>query len=79
MQQALAGCETGYILHGEPIRLVECERIPGGTLVLTGTPEGVMFTLATIWAPWAYLRPGLVVQAFGSHLGALRNEIVSPR
>lgn len=69
-------CNLPYDLEGEPVRLSECDRIPAGTLILTGTPEGVMFNVATIWAPWAYLRPGQVVRSFGTYLGALESTII---
>ena len=48
---------------------------PGGTLVLTGTPEGVLFRLGTLWNPAAYLQEGDVVTSFGTYLGYMRNEI----
>ena len=37
--------------------------------------EGVLFKLATLWHPWAYLRQGDVVTSFGTYLGYMRNEI----
>ncbi|GAB5450187.1 MAG: hypothetical protein Hals2KO_05150 [Halioglobus sp.] len=78
LRRALVDCNTAYDLDGEPVRLVDCDRIAAGTMLLTGTPGGVMFKPATLWAPWAYLRPGQTVQSFGTYLGALSNEIVTP-
>ncbi len=78
LRRALTACDTAYDLEGETVRLVDCDRIAAGTLLLTGTPGGVMFKPATLWAPWAYLRRGQNVQSFGTYLGALSNEIVAP-
>lgn len=78
LSRALEACPTAYDLEGEDIYLGTCNGVAAGTLVLTGTPAGVMFSPATIWAPWAYLRRGQVVQAFGTYLGKLENPIVAP-
>ena len=58
--------------------LTDCDAIAAGTLILTGTPEGVMFHLLNIWSPLAYVREGDEVTAAASHLGVLRNR-VAPR
>jgi 2-keto-4-pentenoate hydratase/2-oxohepta-3-ene-1,7-dioic acid hydratase in catechol pathway len=73
--KALADCESPYQAGEEIIHIADCERIPAGSLLLTGTPEGVMFKLGTLWNPWAYLRKGDVVTSFGTYLGFMRNEI----
>jgi 2,4-diketo-3-deoxy-L-fuconate hydrolase len=78
LAKVLEQCNAPYDLEGETVRLNDCERIPAGTLILTGTPEGVMFNVATLWAGWAYLQPGQVVKTFGTYLGALENTIVDP-
>jgi 2-keto-4-pentenoate hydratase/2-oxohepta-3-ene-1,7-dioic acid hydratase in catechol pathway len=75
LANTLADCESPYEAGEEIIHIADCERIPAGTLLLTGTPEGVMFKLATLWNPWAYLRQGDVVTSFGTYLGYMRNEI----
>ena len=75
LAKTLADCESPYQAGEDIIHIADCEHIPAGTLVLTGTPEGVMFKLATIWSPWAYLRAGDVVTSFGTYLGYTRNEI----
>ena len=72
---ALADCQSPYRAGADILNIADCEHIPAGTLILTGTPEGVLFKLATLWNPWAYLRPGDVVTSFGSYLGYMRNEI----
>lgn len=77
LARALADCESPYEAGAEIIHIADCERIPAGTLLLTGTPAGVMFKLGTLWNPWAYLREGDVVTSFGTYLGYMRNDIGS--
>ncbi len=67
---ALDGCEHSYESEAGEARLTDCDGINSGTLLLTGTPEGVMFRPATIWSPWAYLRPGDEVVLRAKWLGA---------
>lgn len=76
LDRALQDCEPDYRNGEEKLRLTDCEAIPAGTLVLTGTPEGVLFQLGTLWNPWAYLRVGDEVTSFGTHLGFMRNVIM---
>ena len=78
LSKALAACETDYEMADETVRIGACDHIPAGTLLLTGTPEGVMFHPATLWNPWAYLVDGDVVTSVGSYLGYLRNVITGP-
>lgn len=75
LARVLADCRSPYSLGKETIYLVDCDGIVAGTLILTGTPEGVMFHIATLWNPWAYLREGDVVTSFGTYLGFTRNVI----
>jgi 2,4-didehydro-3-deoxy-L-rhamnonate hydrolase len=72
---ALEGCERAYESKDGEITLTDCDSIAGGTLLLTGTPEGVLFSPVTIWSPWAYLRPGDEVVLRAKWLGALVNRI----
>ena len=74
-QKALALCDQDFYLHGEVIRLAECGGLKKGTAILLGTPEGVAFQMPNIWMPWAYLRRGDAVTAFGTHLGVLETQI----
>jgi 2-keto-4-pentenoate hydratase/2-oxohepta-3-ene-1,7-dioic acid hydratase in catechol pathway len=75
LDQALADCESAYDLGHETVPLSDCETIPARTILLTGTPEGVLFKLPTIWNPLAYLGVGDVVTSIGRYLGQMRNEI----
>ncbi len=75
LDRALADCETPYQLRDETIRISDCERIPAGTLILTGTPAGVLFHPLSLWNAAAYLRSGDEVVTVGTHLGVLRNEV----
>ena len=71
----LADCESLYEAGEDIIHIGDCERIPAGTLVLTGTPEGVLFKLGTLWNPASYLQEGDVVTSFGTYLGYMRNAV----
>jgi hypothetical protein len=48
LANSLADCESPYQVGEDILHIADCERIPAGTLVLTGTPEGVLFKLATL-------------------------------
>ena len=74
-QKALALCDKDFYLYGKSIRLAECAGLQRGTAILLGTPEGVAFQMPNIWMPWAYLRKGDVVMAFGTHLGTLKTRV----
>jgi len=73
--QALRNCAQDYHRGAETVRLTGCESIPAGTILLTGTPEGVLFHPATIWNPLAYLRSGDEVVIRAPWLGVLQNRI----
>jgi 2-keto-4-pentenoate hydratase/2-oxohepta-3-ene-1,7-dioic acid hydratase in catechol pathway len=75
LANTLADCESPYEAGEEILHIGDCERIPAGTLVLTGTPEGVLFKPGTLWNPTSYLQEGDVVTSFGTYLGYMRNEI----
>jgi 2-keto-4-pentenoate hydratase/2-oxohepta-3-ene-1,7-dioic acid hydratase in catechol pathway len=49
--------------------------LPARTLVLSGTPGGVIFAPANLWRGSLYLRPGDEVVARADGLGALRNRV----
>ena len=74
-QKALDLCDKDFYLYDALIRLTECERLKKGTAILLGTPEGVAFQMPNIWMPWAYLRRGDAVTAFGTHLGVLETRV----
>lgn len=73
--RALADCRQDYDKGGQIVRLTSCDGIPAGTILLTGTPEGVLFHPATIWNPLAYLRAGDEVVTRAPGLGLLRNRV----
>lgn len=75
LNKALADCESHYLAGDDTVHIADCESIPASTLILTGTPEGVLFHLATLWSPWAYLREGDVITSLGTYLGYMHNEI----
>lgn len=75
LDRALADCAPHYATGEQRVRLTDCRAVAAGTLVLTGTPAGVMFKLPTIWNPWAYLRPGDEVTSIATYLGIMRNPV----
>ncbi len=74
-EHALDRCEVDYAGAAGPHRLTPCEAIPPATLLLTGTPAGVMFNVLNVWRPASYLRADDQVLTYGAHLGVLRNRI----
>ncbi|BFM18531.1 hypothetical protein R50073_47140 [Maricurvus nonylphenolicus] len=76
MNKALEDCGSQYQLHDKALTIIDsCAAIAAKTIVLTGTPEGVMFHLATLWNPAFYLQQGDVVTAYSRYLGITRNTI----
>ena len=75
VDHALAACEAEYEFGEARIRLAPCQHVPARTILLTGTPEGVMFHLATLLNPFAYLREGDEVVSISPQLGVLRNTV----
>ena len=76
LSRTLADCGNPYHTANAVISISDCDVIPARKLILTGTPEGVLFKVATIWNPLAYLGSGDVVVSTGRYLGYMRNEIV---
>jgi 2,4-diketo-3-deoxy-L-fuconate hydrolase len=76
LSRAMADCESPYDADGQVIHVSACDTIPARTMILTGTPEGVLFQLATVWNPLAYLSAGDVVVSTGTYLGYMRNEVI---
>lgn len=74
-RNALSACEQDYLRGDEKLKLTPCDGIQAGTILLTGTPEGVLFHPATLWNPLAYLGSGDEVVLRARHFGALRNVI----
>ncbi len=56
--------------------LGEGEEIAVRSLLLSGTPEGVIFRATNLWRGSLYLQPGDEVAARVTWLGALRNRVV---
>jgi hypothetical protein len=75
LSNALEACDVPYGYRGGAIGLVDCDGIPAQTLVLTGTPAGVMFHPLNIWYAGAYLQRGDEVLTMSTHLGVLRNRV----
>lgn len=75
VDRAMQGCDVTYYRREGTIGLTDCAGIPERSLILTGTPEGVMFHPVTIWSASAYLEPGDEVITRATHLGVLRNRV----
>lgn len=73
--RALESCDLVYHRSEGAVGLTDCAGIPPRTLVLTGTPGGVLFHPLSLWSKRAYLQPGDEVVTTASHLGLLRNRI----
>jgi len=73
--RALEDCDVAYTSAHGPLGLTDCAGIPERTLILTGTPGGVMFHVVTVWSKQAYLGPGDEVVTTGTWLGVLRNRV----
>jgi 2-keto-4-pentenoate hydratase/2-oxohepta-3-ene-1,7-dioic acid hydratase in catechol pathway len=76
LDKALANCRVSYSVGtGQTAVTPSCDEIAAGTLILTGTPAGVMFNIATLWNPLSYLRVGDTVTSSATYLGMMRNTI----
>jgi 2,4-diketo-3-deoxy-L-fuconate hydrolase len=75
LARSLDDCALEYSSKDGPVGLADCAGIPARTLVLTGTPAGVLFHPVTLWSKQAYLTPGDEVVAVATHLGVLRNRV----
>ncbi len=73
--RALESCDAEYEFGDASLKLTPCQHIPARTVLLTGTPEGVMFHLVTLANPFAYLREGDEVVSISTHLGVLHNTV----
>jgi 2-keto-4-pentenoate hydratase/2-oxohepta-3-ene-1,7-dioic acid hydratase in catechol pathway len=76
VERSFAGRDVAYHHAGSTRSILPAqEGIPARTLVLSGTPGGVIFQLSTLWRGSLYLRPGDEVVARATGLGALRNRV----
>jgi len=73
--RALEDCDVAYRRREGVVALTDCAGIPPRTLLLTGTPGGVLFHPLTLWSKRAYLAPGDEVITVASHLGVVRSRI----
>ena len=75
MEETLADCETPYYQDENIIELTSCDEIQARKILLTGTPEGVIFNVRNLINPFVYLRGGDIVVTQGSYLGSLVNVV----
>jgi len=78
LARALADREA-YRYGGAEVPLLPVPGVlPARALLLSGTPDGVIFRMTNLWRSGLYLQPGDEVVARATALGALRNR-VAPR
>ena len=73
--QALQQCDAEFLTDSGMVGLTSCGSIAAGTLLLTGTPAGVLFHLANLWNPTAYVQAGDTVTTYATGLGMLQNRV----
>lgn len=73
--RAFDDCDVVYQRSEGTVGLTDCTAIPARTLILTGTPGGVMFHVLTVWYPGAYLERGDEVWTLAPFLGVLHNRV----
>lgn len=78
VSQIFRTSDRRYSYAGAEVSLLPTSGVlPPGTLLLSGTPAGVIFRPTNIWNRWMYLSPGDEVVMRSDFLGILRNRIVS--
>jgi hypothetical protein len=75
VRRAHQACGTTYQLGGGDFAWPPCGQFDAGTLVLTGTPAGVIFKPLNLWLGSLYLKPGDEVTVSSPGLGLLRNRV----
>jgi 2-keto-4-pentenoate hydratase/2-oxohepta-3-ene-1,7-dioic acid hydratase in catechol pathway len=60
----------------QSIDLLANNEIPQGTIILSGTPAGVIFRIANVLNPMVYLQEGDKVTLKADYLGVVVNEIM---
>jgi 2-keto-4-pentenoate hydratase/2-oxohepta-3-ene-1,7-dioic acid hydratase in catechol pathway len=75
VRRAHQACGTTYQLGGGDYAWPPCGQFDAGTLVLTGTPAGVIFKPLNLWLGSLYLKPGDEVTVSSPGLGLLRNRV----
>jgi 2-keto-4-pentenoate hydratase/2-oxohepta-3-ene-1,7-dioic acid hydratase in catechol pathway len=75
VEQVFQRADWLFLFAGRKISLVPRGKIPARTLILSGTPEGVIFRPVNVWWPAPYLDAGDEVVSRATYLGVLRNTI----
>lgn len=73
--QAFRDNAQTYFKGDETVPLLIDNRIPAGTLLLSGTPGGVIFKPLNIWNSGLYLAPGERIITVAPYLGHLDNTV----
>jgi 2,4-diketo-3-deoxy-L-fuconate hydrolase len=75
IRQAFQRSDWSFDFAGQETSLLPNGMIPARTLVLSGTPEGVIFRPINVWWAPAYLDPGDEVISQATYLGLLHNTV----
>lgn len=76
LAETLIDCAVPYYRGEEELTMLSgCDNIPARTLILTGTPEGIIFKVVTVWNPFVYLQVGDVITSTATYLGFTRNTV----
>ncbi|MGK0463524.1 MAG: 2,4-diketo-3-deoxy-L-fuconate hydrolase [Candidatus Azotimanducaceae bacterium] len=75
IRQAFISAAQTYYRGDETVHLLPSGIIPAGTLILSGTPGGVIFKPLNAWNPLLYLAPGDQVITTANFLGHLDNTV----
>jgi hypothetical protein len=75
VSQAFRRSDWPFHFAGRETSLLPNGVIPARTLILSGTPEGVIFRPINVWWPFPYLDPGDAVISRATYLGILRNTV----
>jgi 2,4-diketo-3-deoxy-L-fuconate hydrolase len=75
IDQAFARADWEFFFEGQGTELLPEGRLTRESLVLSGTPAGVIFRIANVWWAAPYLDVGDEVVASATYLGRLHNTI----
>ena len=75
IDQAFARSDWDFDYEDRATKLLPGGRLTAGSLILSGTPEGVIFRLVNVWWAMPYLDVGDEIVAHATYLGSLRNTV----
>lgn len=75
LAETFARASQPYRYGQATVSLLPAGRLEAGTVILSGTPAGVIFRPLNVLNPWVYLQPGDEVVLRAGPLGPIRNRI----